>query len=114
VETDQNVIRLRQDDKVKVVGNSVKGVVRGLGATASGGTRISIEITSGVRQTEVLRTGVQLELLRDAFGFVNLKALSEANARQPWIFYGNAAPSIASTLPLSGSALAIARSVRRT
>ena len=57
VETDQNVIRLRQDDKVKVVGNSVKGVVRGLGATASGGTRISIEITSGVRQTEVLRTG---------------------------------------------------------
>lgn len=114
VESDQNVIRLRQDDKVKVVGSSVKGVVRRIRSTATGGTRISIEITSGVRQTAVLRTGVHLELLRDAFGFVNLKALSEANVRQPWIFYGNAPPSIASTLPLSGSALAIARSVRHT
>jgi len=114
VETDQNVIRLRQDDKVKIVGNSVKGVVRGLRATPSGGTRVLIEITSGVRQTHVLSAGVQLELAREAFGFVNLKAMSEANARQPWVYYGDATPSIASTLPLSGSALAIAQTARRT
>lgn len=113
VESDQNVIRLRLDDKIKIVGCGVKGVVRGLGTTAAGGTRISIEITDGVRQTGVLSVGARVELLRDAYAFVNHRALKETRERQPWIFYGDATPAIPPGRSTGQSALAIARAARR-
>lgn len=113
VVSDQNVIRFRLDDKIKIVGCGVKGVVRGLDATAAGGTRISIEITDGVRQTGVLSVGARVELLRDAYAFVNHKALKETRDRQPWIFYGDAAPTIPTGRSTGQSALAIARAARR-
>lgn len=113
VESDQNVMRLRIGDKIKVVGCGVKGVVRGLSATAAGVTRISIEITAGVRQTEVLSLGARIELLREAYAFVNHRALKETKNRQPWIFYGDAAPTISPGRSSGQSALAVARAARR-
>jgi len=113
VESDQNVIRFRLDDKVRIVGSGVKGVVRGLGATAGGGTRISIEITDGVRQAGILSSGARGELLRDAYAFVNVRALKETKDRQPWIFYGDAAPTIPPGRSTGQSALEIARAARR-
>ena len=113
VESDQNVIRFRLDDKIKIAGCGVKGVVRALDATAAGGTRITIEITDGVRQTGVLSVGARIELLRDAYAFVNHKALKETKDRQPWIFYRNAAPTLSPGRSTGQSALAIARATRR-
>jgi hypothetical protein len=113
VDSDQNVIRLRRDDKIKIAGYRVHGVVRALSATAGGGTRISIEIINGVRQTGVLSIGARVELLRDAYGFVNHRALKETRERQPWIFYGDAAPTISPGRSTGQSALAIARAARR-
>lgn len=113
VESGQNVIRFRLDDKIKIAGTTVKGVIRGIGRTSVGGTLISIEITEGVRQTGTLSVGAHVELLREAYAFVNHKALKETRDRQPWIFYGAAAPTISPGLSSGQSALAIARAARR-
>lgn len=113
VDSNQGVIRLRLDDKVKVVGTSVTGVVRGVSSTRAGGTRVSIQITGGVRQTSILSAGARLEIMRQGYGFVNFHAFNLVNQRQPWPFYGEAAPRIAAGTPSGRSALAIAAEARR-
>lgn len=112
VDSEQQVIRLRLDDKVKVVGSSVTGVVRGISSTPAGGTRVSIQITSGVRQTNVLSLGARLEVIRQGYGFVNFQAFNLVNQRQPWIFFGKTAPTISTGTPSHSSALAIAAKAR--
>jgi hypothetical protein len=67
----------------------------------------------GFRQTGVLSVGAQVELIRDAYAFVNHRALAEARDRQAWIFYGDATPSIATGRSTGQSALAAARAARR-
>jgi hypothetical protein len=113
VDSGQSVIRFRVDDKVRVVGTNVTGIVRVLSSTPAGGTRVSIEITGGVRQTGILSTGARLEVMRDVYGFVNYHALSLVNQRQPWAFFGAAAPAVAAAVPTGRSALAIAAQARR-
>jgi hypothetical protein len=103
VESDQAVIRFRLDDKVRVVGTKVQGVVRALGATPNGGTLVTLEIQVGVRTRAVLTAGAGVELIRSAFGFVNYRALGEVRAHRPWIFYGDEAYQLAASdfLPVS-------------
>jgi hypothetical protein len=113
VDSGQGVIRFRLDDKVKIVGTNVVGVVRALSATATGGTRVSIQITSGVSNRGILAVGARVELIRSAFAFVNHRALGEVRAQRSWIFYGDAAPTIARRPSTGQSALAIARAARR-
>ncbi|MBV5999032.1 hypothetical protein KUU21_05150 [Pseudomonas aeruginosa] len=113
IESNQGVIRLRLDDKVKVVGTTITGVVRGVFSTQSGGTRVSIQITNGVRQTSSLSVGAKLEVMRAGYGFVNLSALQLVKQRQPWVFFGNVSPCVASGFPSGRSALEIAAGIRK-
>lgn len=113
IESNQGVIRLRLDDKVKVVGTTITGVVRGVFSTQSGGTRVSIQITNGVRQTSSLSVGARLEVMRAGYGFVNLPALQLVKQRQPWVFFGDVSPCVASGLPSGRSALEIAAGIRK-
>lgn len=113
VDTDQGVIRFRLDDKVRVVGTNVAGVVRGLSSTPSGGTRVSIDIKNGVRSRNVLTVGAHVELTREPYAFVNHRALSEVYKRRPWLFYGQVAPRLSRQQSSGRSALAIARAARK-
>ncbi|MGM5000127.1 hypothetical protein AB8A05_15445 [Tardiphaga sp. 538_B7_N1_4] len=113
VESEQDVIRFRIDDKIVVVGTNVTGIVRGLSRTASGGTSVQIEIKEGVRTRHVLTVGAHVELMRAAYAFVNFKALKAAREQQSWIFYGANTPLLAAGVPSGRSALAIARATRR-
>jgi hypothetical protein len=112
VDSDQGIIRFRLDDKVRIVGTNVTGVVRGLSAAPSGGTRIQIEIAGGVRQRHVLSVGAALEVIHEGFCFVNLKAFEDAHQRLPWVFYGTAPPMLIGGAPSGQSALAIAAKTR--
>lgn len=114
IDSDQGVIRFRLDDKVRVVGTNVIGIVRALEAIPTGGTRISVEITNGVQQTGVLSVGARLEILREGYGFVNHHAFSLVNQRQPWTFFRDATPSLAAGAPTGRSALEIAAEARRS
>lgn len=109
----QSVIRFRTDDKVRVLGTNVTGVVRQLTASATGGTRLAIEISAGVRTRAVLARGARLELIKEPYAYVNHRALAEARAQQSWMFYGTAAPVLAAGRSQGFSALSIARSMRR-
>lgn len=113
VDSDQGVIRFRLDDKVRVVGTNVTGIVRALSATPTGGTRLSIEITGGVRQTAILSVGARLEVMHEGYGFVNYRAFSLVSQRQPWIFFGAAVPALAAGTPTRPSPLVIAAEARR-
>ena len=113
VDSNQGVIRFRLDDKIRIVGTNVAGVVRGLSATPAGGTRVSIEITNGVRTSGVLTVGARVELIRAAFAFVNLRALGEVRTYRPWIFFDTAAPLLPARPSTGRSALAVARAARR-
>jgi hypothetical protein len=112
VESDQGIIRFRLDDKIKVVGTNVTGVVRALSSTPSGGTLVTVEITNGVRTRGVLTVGAGVELIRAGYGFVNYRALGEARTHRPWIFYENAAPVLAPRASTGRSALAVAKAAR--
>lgn len=112
VDSDQGVIRFRLDDKVRVVGTNVTGIVRALSLTPTGGTRVSIEITSGVRRTAILSVGARLEVIRDGYGFVNYHAFKLVRQRQPWILFGAAAPSLTAGMPTGRSPLVIAAEAR--
>jgi hypothetical protein len=112
VDSAQGVIRFRLDDKVKIAGTNVTGVVRGLASTPAGGTRLSVEIDHGVRQSQILTAGTPIELLRQGYGFVNYRALNMAYQRQPWAYYADAAPALAAGEPIGRSALAIAAEAR--
>lgn len=114
VDSDQRVIRLRRDDKIKIVGSNVTGVVRGVDVAPGGGVRVTIEITSGVKSSNVLALGTTVEVLQAGFGFVNIKALNTARDRQPWAFYAGNIPSIGTLARPSGSLLDIARRSRRS
>lgn len=113
VDSDQGVIRFRVDDKVRVVGANITGIVRALSSTPTGGTRVSIQITGGFRQTGILSVDSRLEVLREGYGFVNYRALDLVNQHQPWVFYGEETPVIAVGTPSGRSALVIAAEVRR-
>lgn len=112
VESDQGVIRFRLDDKIKVIGTNVTGVVRGLASTSSGGTAVTVEVTKGVRTRGVLTVGAGVELIRESYGFVNYRALSEVRSQRPWIFYENTAPVLAPRASTRRSALAVAKAAR--
>lgn len=114
VDSDQNVIRLRADDKVRIIGSSVVGIVRGMSSTPNGGIQVHIEIDAGFRQTDVLSIGARVELIRDGYGYVPTRPLSLINQRQPWTFYGDAAPLLPTIKPTFQSALETAMRMRRT
>ncbi|MFK8402400.1 hypothetical protein M2D07_028095 [Pseudomonas sp. BGr12] len=113
VDSDQGVIRFRVDDKVRVVGTNVTGIVRSLSSMPTGGTKVSIEITGGFRQTGILSVDSQLEVLREGYGFVNHRAFKLVSQHRPWVFFGEGAPTIAVGTSSGRSALAIATEVRR-
>ncbi|KRP85072.1 hypothetical protein AOQ72_04925 [Bradyrhizobium yuanmingense] len=113
VDSAQGTIRLRVDDKVRIAAGRVKGVVRAFQSIAGGGTRISIEISSGVRQTALLSVGAQFDIMRDSFAFVNYRALAEVGQRQPWAFFDDNPPVLASGTPGATSAIAAAAALRR-
>jgi hypothetical protein len=113
VDSAQGTIRLRSDDKVRIAGSRVTGIVRAFQPLAGGGTRISVEIKEGVRQVDLLTAGVRLEILRQPFGFVNYHAMKHVRDRQPWAFFGAAVPALAPTPSQGASAIRIAAGVRR-
>ncbi len=113
VESAQSMIRFRLDEKIRVIGSNVVGVVRGLTTTPSGGTRVEIEISSGVKTRSVLTVGAGVELIRAGFAFVNHRALNTAREQQSWIFFGDTAPALMPGTPTGQSALAVARAARR-
>ncbi|RST30125.1 hypothetical protein HMF7854_04265 [Sphingomonas ginkgonis] len=112
IHSQQGVNRLRQDDKVRILGTNVTGVVRGL-SSIPGGVRIDLEIKTGVRTRHVLTTGAPVELVRAPFAFVNYRALSAVAAQQPWVFYSSAPPVLSARTPPVISALAAAQAMRR-
>lgn len=112
VESRQGVIRFRLDDKIKVIGTNVTGVVRGLGSTTTGGTAVTVEITKGVRTRGVLTVGAGVELIRAGYGFVNYSAFNEVRNQRPWIFYESAAPVLTPRASTGRSALAVAKAAR--
>jgi hypothetical protein len=112
VESQQGVTRFRLDDKIKVIGTNVNGVVRGLDSTSTGGTAVTVEITNGVRTRAVLTIGAGVELMRSGYGYVNYRALSEVRSQRPWIFYENAAPVLVPRASTGRSALAVAKAAR--
>lgn len=112
VVSDQSVIRFRLDEKIKVIGTNVTGVVRGITSTSSGGTAVIMEITKGVRTRGVLTAGAGVELIREGYGFVNYRALSEVRSQRPWIFYENATPMLAPRASPGRSALVLAKAAR--
>jgi hypothetical protein len=114
VDSEQGVIRFRPDDKVKVIGVNVTGIVRELSAAPGGGTRVEIEITSGVKQKATLTAGAQLEVTRQGYGFVNHRAFNAIRERQPWIFYGEAPPAISAVAGDGRSAVSVAAEARRS
>lgn len=113
LDTEQKVIRFRIDDKVQIIGTKVAGIVRGLSVTPDGGTRVLLDITRGFRCREELQVGKELEVMRDSHGFVDYRALKLASERQPWLFYGDTAPTLAAKTPVDCSILDIAKKTRR-
>jgi len=113
VETAQTVVRTRRDDKVRIVGTNVSGVVRDIAIAASGGTRVRVEILNGVRSTGVLVPGARVEIVEQTGGYVRLRELSQAAARGVWMFFGDAAPVLQATPRRGGSPLTVARGSRR-
>lgn len=109
----QRVVRFRRDDKVKILGSNVRGVVRRIDADPAGGIRVAIQVTNGVRSSNVLAVGVAVELAQEGFGHVNTKALIEARDRQAWQFYADAMPAIAALPIPNQSPLDIANERRR-
>jgi hypothetical protein len=113
VDSAQGTIRLRIDDKVTIAGGRVKGVVRAFQSITGGGTRISIEISHGVRQRALLSVGAQFDIMRDSFAFVNYRALAEVGQRRPWAFFDANAPVLPRGTSSSTSAIAAAAAMRR-
>jgi hypothetical protein len=114
VDSPQGTVRLRSDDKVVVAGSRVTGIVRAFQPIAGGGTRVTIEITAGVKQSGLLSVGARLDILRQTYGFVNYRALRAVSARQPWAFFGTTAPALPSGSADGLSAIRIAAGARRT
>jgi hypothetical protein len=114
VDSDRGVTRFRIDEKVRIVGTNVTGIVRALSSIPTGGTRVSIEITGGVRQTAILSVGAQLEVMPQGYGFVNSRAFSLVGQRQPWAFFGAEAPVVGAGASTGRSALEIAAEARRS
>jgi hypothetical protein len=113
VDTAQSVVRARRDDQIKLVGTNVKGIVRSIEAWTAHGTRLRIEVTNGVRSSGVLAVGVPVEIIDQGFGHTRFKTMNLVNDRQPWLFYADAAPTLAGNPPPAISPLAIARARRR-
>jgi hypothetical protein len=113
LETAQTVVRTRRDDKVKIVGTNVSGVVRDIAVAASGGTQVRVEIMNGVRSTGVLFPGSRVEIIEQPGGYVRVREFSQAAARGVWMFFGTAAPVLAAVQRRGRSPLAVARGSRR-
>ncbi len=113
VDSVQGTIRLRSDDKVRIAGSSVTGIVRAFQPLAGGGTRISVEIKDGVRQVGLLSVGARFDILKEPYGFVNYRAMKHVRERQPWAFFGAAAPALAPGPSRGVSAIRVAAGVRR-
>jgi hypothetical protein len=114
VESAQNSVRCRRDDKVRVLGSNVCGVVRGIESVGAGGTRVRVEITSGFRTTAVLTRGHAVDLAEEAYGYVARDKYFAVKDRQPWIFYGTAAPALVAAAPPARTPLELAAARRRT
>jgi hypothetical protein len=114
VDTNQSVVRPRRDDKIKLVGTNVTGIIRHVSNNPAGGTRLSIEIEGGVRSVAVLSVGVRVEVIDRGFGYANTKAYGIAKNRQPWQFYADESPVLTPSTGPTASPLAIARSRRIT
>jgi hypothetical protein len=113
VDSVQGTIRLRSDDKVRIAGSRVSGIVRAFQPLAGGGTRISVEIKDGVRQVGLLSVGARFDILKEPYGFVNYRAMKHVRDRQPWAFFGTAAPALAPGPSRGISAIRVAAGVRR-
>ncbi len=113
VDTTQAVVRPRRDDKIKLVGTNVTGIIRHIDLGPQGGTRLGIEIETGVRSSAVLSVGVPVEVIDRGFGYAPIKTFRLVSEREPWQFYAEHPPALAATVAPPGSALAMARSRRR-
>jgi hypothetical protein len=113
VDSSQGLVRLRRDDKVKIVGTNVAGVVRSLDVAPTGGTRVTIEVTSGVR-SGVLTAGTRVEIIEVAFSDARGRVFYEVGQqRQPWVFFADTPPVLAPGRVPAASPLEIAASRRR-
>jgi hypothetical protein len=113
VESAQNAVRCRRDDKVRVLGSNVCGVVRGIESMPAGGTRVRVEVTSGFKTTAVLTNGRAVDLAEQPYSYVARDKYFAVRDRQPWIFYGTAAPTLIADAPPAQSPLDLAASRRR-
>ena len=110
----QNNLRVRSDDRVALVGTSVRGVVREIGPGPGGTTLIRIELKNGVRGAGAM-AGDSQEWIEDR-GFpliLRRRALSEANSRGTWMVDGSTPPPSRPTRIAGADPLDLAHAARR-
>jgi len=113
VESIQTAVRVRRDDKVKIVGEKVSFIVREIAATPSGGTRLRLEVDAGVRAMHAFPVGTTIELSEEPYAFVAHKRFALIRRRQPWIYFGTSAPTLVSRPAPSTNPLELVAARRR-
>ncbi|MDA8350656.1 MAG: hypothetical protein M0038_17990 [Pseudomonadota bacterium] len=113
VESAQAAVRVRRDEKVKIVGAKVSFIVREIEATPAGGTRLRLEVDAGVRAMHAFPVGTPIELIEEPYAFVAHKRFSLIRQRQPWIYFGTAAPTLVARPAPATSPLELVAARRR-
>ena len=105
------VLLTRERGKVRAVAKGTRGPKARHQAALQPLSEVRVGLY-GRQGADLLKMG-GCELIRSAFAFVNHRALGEVRAQRSWIFYGDAAPTVARRPSTGQSALAIARAARR-
>lgn len=114
LQTTQTNLRVRLDDRIELIGGSVRGVVRGIQPAPTGATEVRIEVTKGVRGANAL-VGATQEWVesRDFPLIIRSRALSEAQARTNWMVEGAPPPAAQQSTVRHGDLLDLANAARR-
>lgn len=113
VESSQAAVRVRRDDKVTILGEKVSFIVREIAATPAGGTRLRLEVDTGVRAMQAFPVGTAIELTEEPYAFVPHKRFALIRQRQPWIYYGTSVPTLVAQPTPSTSPLELVAARRR-
>jgi hypothetical protein len=113
VRSNQTIVRPRRDDKIKLVGTNIMGIIRHIDTGPNGGTELRIEIETGVRSSATLSVGVPVEVIDRGFGYASIKTYNLVRERRPWHFYSDSVPELQTGTKPSVSPLALAQSRRR-
>jgi hypothetical protein len=113
--TDQPIVRLRIDDRVKPAGVRVVGLIRSVSLVPDTGiTEIEVEIDSGVRSVPSLVGSARDWFEASDFpAFLRHKTLKNAADRAGWLVSGSPLPAAASRRTAHSDLLSFANAARR-